>query len=204
MLPVVHVVPTSPLRLSGSLLRLGAALLAPVFLLLPGWGRRQPNRRPSGTAVLLVEAADRLRGRLKSLLELEGYGVLEAGDEMAGFDTLHGSPHPLVVVLDAGHVRLLARVATDRRTCEHHAYVVLCTWRRPSVSVADSLRAQLRLFVVRGPRRWGRCAVPSPGQQTCSPPIRSTPFRPPRTMREVRARRVMPHAAARLAEYQGM
>jgi hypothetical protein len=141
--------------LSNRLLLLGVSFLAPIFLLLPGWGRRKPLRRPPGTGVLLVEAADRLRARLKSLLEREGYGVLEAADETVGFDTLHGSPHPLVVVLNAEHVPLLGRVATDRRMCEHHAYVVLCTWRRPSVRVADSLRAQLTLFVVRGPRRWG-------------------------------------------------
>jgi hypothetical protein len=155
VIPVIRLVVASSFLLSGRLLRWGVALLAPTFLLLPGWGRRKPNHRPSGTAVLLVEAADRLRARLKSLLEREGYGVLEAADETVGFDTLHGSSHPLVVVLDAGHVPLLGRVVTDRRMCEHHAYVVLCTWRRPSVSVADSLRAQIRLFVVRGPGRWG-------------------------------------------------
>jgi hypothetical protein len=154
MRDVVRLVAARPLLLSSRLLLLGACLLAPAFLLLSGWGRRKPSRRTTATGVLLVEAADRLRARLRTLLERDGYHVLEAADETAGFDVLHGSPHPLVAVLDAGQVPLLQRVVADRRLCAHHAYVVLCTWRRPTVSVSDSVRAQLTLFVVRGPSRW--------------------------------------------------
>ncbi len=151
---VVRAVAASPLLLPSSLLLLGVPLLAPVFLLWSGWGRRKPIRGVPRAGVLLVEATDRLRARLRTLLEREGYHVLEAADETEGFEAVHGSPHPLVVVLDAGHLPLLQRVVADRRLCAHHAYVVLCTWRRPSVRVADSVRAQLTLFVVRGPSRW--------------------------------------------------
>ena len=154
MMQVVHFVAGSRFLLPSSLLLLGVSLLAPVFLLLSGWSRRKPIRSATGTRLLLVEAADRLRARLTTLLEREGYHVLEAADETEGFDALHRSPHPLVVVLGAGHVPLLQRVVTDPRLCAHHAYVVLCTWRRPRVRVADNVRAQLTLFVVRGPSRW--------------------------------------------------
>ena len=154
MMLAVRLVTGSPRLLSSSLLLLGVSLLAAVFLLRSGWGRGKPIRRATGTGVLLVEAADRLRARLRTLLEREGYHVLEAADETEGFVAVHGSPHPLVVVLDAGQVSLLGRVVPDLRLCAHHAYVVLCTWRRPSVRVPDSVRAQLTLFVVRGPGRW--------------------------------------------------
>jgi hypothetical protein len=154
MRAVVRLIAASPLLLSSGLLLLGASNLAPAFLLLSGWARREPSHSANGTRVLLVEAADRLRTRLRTLLERDGFQVLEAADETAGFDVLHGSSHPLVAVLDAGHVALLQRVVTERRLCAHHAYVVLCTWRRPTVRMSDTVRAQLTLFVVRGPRRW--------------------------------------------------
>jgi hypothetical protein len=153
------------------------SFLALLVLVLPGSRRRAPIGSAKGTGVLLIEAAARLRARLRILLEHEGYHVIEAADEPAGFVVLRSSPHALVVVLDAGQLPLLAHVVADPRLSAHHAYVVLCTWRRPSVRVPDSVRAQLMLVVVRGPNRWRalRRAVARAAEMLPSGPLYPAP-----------------------------
>jgi DNA-binding NarL/FixJ family response regulator len=130
------------------------SLLAPVVARVRRWGRRKPIPSLRDKHVLLVEANSRHRAQLRSVLEHEGCEILEAAEVTEAFDLLHRSMHPLVVVLDRRHVKLLDHVIRDLRMAEHHAYVVLCPWRDPGLRLPHSMQAQLRLHVVHGRRRW--------------------------------------------------
>ena len=151
---VVREVAAGNRLLPGGLFLLGVPLLAPVVARVRRWGRRKPLPSLRDKHVLLVEANRQHRAQLRAVLEREGCEILEADEVTEAYGLLHRSPHPLVVVLDRRHVKLLDHVIPDMRMTEHHAYVVLSPWRDPGLRLPHSTQVQLRLRVVHGRRRW--------------------------------------------------
>src|SRR5690242_16188422 len=93
-------------------------------------GQRSPPEEArmgasDGARLLLVEADRRLRTHLRAALEGEGFAVRTVASETRALVELHSSAFPLVVLVDARHLRLLTVVLPDRRMAYHHTFILL-------------------------------------------------------------------------------
>ena len=105
--------------------------------------------------VLIVDDAPDLRDLLRTVLEEEGYQVLEAADGKTALDLLRRSPQRLVVLLDyflpeMDGKGVLQIVSRDAVLSTRHAYILLTARTRISLPVLE-LAETLSVPVVRKP-----------------------------------------------------
>jgi two-component system, NtrC family, response regulator AtoC len=113
-----------------------------------------PN--PHATYALIVDDDEGIRETLATILDDEGYVVLEARDGLEALALLRVFPHALVVLLDLWMPRLggedvLAAVAADSALVSRHAFVLVTANLATASPELQHLLAALAVPVVRKP-----------------------------------------------------
>lgn len=103
------------------------------------------------TWVLVISSDAANRATLRAPLDGAGYHVLEARGVAEALRELRRSVHPLTVLLDGLMLPLLNAVLPDRRTAQHHAYLLLCAQNDECHPRAQALLDQLALEVLTYP-----------------------------------------------------
>lgn len=112
-----------------------ASLYAP--RVAPAPVRREPHVNPS---VLIVEDHEDTRFILKTLIEMSGYQVLEAGDGLEALE-IAGRERPDIVLMD-GSLPVLDGISATRRLREHSSLpVVILSGHATPEYRADALAA---------------------------------------------------------------
>jgi two-component system chemotaxis response regulator CheY len=84
------------------------------------------------TQVLVVDDSETMRQLLRSMLEPQGYSVLEAADGVLGLEALRASDVPMVVLLDyrmpnMDGWQVLQTVASSGAPLTRHEFIVIST-----------------------------------------------------------------------------
>lgn len=98
--------------------------------------------------VLLISSDENHRTSWRSLLNQEGYHVLEAPNAIQALHELRRSPHALTVLLDHPQLSMLNAIMPDRRVARHHSYLVFCAQDDRCHPRAQALLEQLALRVL--------------------------------------------------------
>ncbi|HEV2459762.1 MAG TPA: response regulator [Ktedonobacterales bacterium] len=111
---------------------------------------------PHPTYALIVDDDQSIRETLATLLDNEGYAVLEARDGMEALALLRVFPHALVVVLDVWMPRLsgegvLAAVEADSNLASRHAFVMVTARIAAGSPELQRLLAALAVPVIHKP-----------------------------------------------------
>ena len=111
---------------------------------------------PRTTYALIVDDDEGIRETLATLLDNEGYAVLEARDGVEALALLRVFPHALVVLLDLWMPRLsgegvLTAVAADSDLASRHAFVLVTAHMATGSPELQGLLAALAVPVIHKP-----------------------------------------------------
>jgi CheY-like chemotaxis protein len=106
--------------------------------------------------VLVVDREASIRETLRTLLEEDGYTVLEAATGLAALNLLRADARRLVVLLDHSPpqldgVGLLRQIAHDRRLKQRHAFILMTAHRLSTRLAVLRFLALLRVPMLRKP-----------------------------------------------------
>ncbi|HLW03463.1 MAG TPA: hypothetical protein VKT82_32760 [Ktedonobacterales bacterium] len=115
----------------------------------------QPPQRSRHQHICIVDEDEQFRALFRSILQQQGYAVLEAPDGQSALRQINASPHRLVVVLtralsERDSLAVFSALLADTALAKYHAYLLLSV--APLLSPAlEALVSMLRVSVITQP-----------------------------------------------------